>query len=152
MADIVFAGGLIANTAGLLEGNPDIRLMLVGPDFTGAAEPEAVHFDDLTTIDEFGGAGYQRIDCANVVMAYDAGAHEMRITFDAAYFNADEDSGTVAADGDGWIGVVFRLHVDGTDASDYLLAFFDTGAGDGVGTAVLCTPHEDGPLYVGQAA
>lgn len=152
MADVIFQGGMKALVDGDLASAPDIRGKLVMGDFTGAAEEDAINLDDITTIDEFDGVGYVELDCANVAMAYDATDDEYQLTFDAGYFNADDDEGTVDAGSDDWIGILWYLYVDGTDANDVAVAFEDTGAGNGVGTAVLYTPHADGAIYLGAAA
>lgn len=151
MADIIFQGGMKALVDGDLAA-PDLRGKLVMSDFTGAAEEDAINLDDITTIDEFDGTGYVELDAASVAVAYDSTADEYQWTFDPGYFNADDDEGVVSAGSDDWIGILWYLYVDGTDANDIAVAFEDTGTGNGVGTAILYTPDETGPLYLAAAA
>jgi len=151
MADVIYQGLLKALVEGDLDGAPDIRLMLVMSDFSGGTEEDAINIDDITTLDECDGAGYQEIDCANVTFTYDSTDDQYQLTFDPGEFNAP--SGTVAQGSRQNIGIVVKLHVDGTDANDVILAFTDSGGFpfDGVGTAVTYTPHADGMLYLGAA-
>lgn len=151
MPNVIFRGGKQALLEGLLDGTPDLRGQLVMSGFTGLTEEDAVNVADITTVDEFDGTGYQEIDPDNVAVAYDPTANEFQWSFDPAYFNASEDAGSVDSGTDDWIGILWRLHVDGTEANDIVVAFEDTGTGNGVGTAVLYTPHADGAFYLGSA-
>lgn len=125
MSDVVFQGFHHAQQQGLLDSAPDVRLMLVMSGFTGETEEDAVNLDDITTIDEFDGIGYQRIDCANVDFSYDTSADEMRLDFDDDEFNATDGSSTPGSDDA--VGILAYLHVDGTEANDIALGF--TGSG-----------------------
>lgn len=151
MGDIIFQGGKLALVTGLLASGCDLRGMLVMGDFTGAAEEDAINLADITTIDEYDGTGYQQLDCASTTLAYDATSNEYRLDFEDGYFNASDDAGTVDAGSDDWIGILWKLYVDGTDANDIAVAFEDIGAGIGVGTAVAYTTHVNGLLYLGDA-
>lgn len=151
MGDVIYGGGQKALVEGLLVTGADIRLLLVAEDFTGTdagIEEDAINLDDFTTLDEFGGAGYQEIVGASVVMAYDATANEYRLTLDADEFNAS--GGTVAPGVRDAIGILVKLYVDGTDANDIAVGFTDSGGFplNGVNTAITYTPPTDGLLYL----
>lgn len=146
MADQLYKGFFEALEQGLLEGAPDIRLFLFMSGFT--ADADAVNLDDAT-LDEFDGAGYARIDCANVVAGYVDGDDEWQLDFD------DDDFGDPVAPGSDDIeGLGVYLYVDGTAANDILLGTTTEG-GFGVpannGSLSLVLPAT-GLLFVRQAA
>lgn len=151
MGDVIYQGLQKALVDGDLAGSPDVRLMLVMSNFSGETEEDSINIADITTLDEYDGAGYQEIDCASAAFAYDATDDEYQFTCDADEFNAG--GGTVAAGSRQATGIVGKLHVDGTDANDIILFFTDSGGFpfDGVGTAVSYTPHTDGVFYLGAA-
>ena len=101
-------------------GTPDIRLMLCMASFTGESEEDAVNLEDITTLDEFDGVGYQQVDCANVAFDYDSDDDEYQLTFDAGEFNAEDEA--VAAGTDDATYLVAKLYVDGSEANDIILA------------------------------
>lgn len=149
MGDTIYQGGMKALITGLLVSGCDLRLMLVAEDFSGdGAEEDAVNLDDFTTIDEFGGAGYIEISAASVTVAYDATADEYRIDLDAGEFNAS--GGTVAVGPRDAIGILVKLHIDGTDANDLAIGFTTSGGFpiNGVNTAIVYTPHADGLMFL----
>lgn len=150
MADIQYQGFKKALVEGLLDGTPDIRLMLCMSSFTGESEEDAVYLDDITTLDEFDGVGYQQIDCANVAFDYDSDDDEYQLIFDAGEFNAEDE--TVAAGSDDATYLVHYLYVDG-GSGDIILASTDAGGlpFNAVGTAITYTPGATGTLYLGDA-
>ena len=151
MADVIYQGGMKALTEGLLDGAPDIRLMLVMSAFTGVSgggEEDSINLADFGVIDEFDGLGYLQIDCASVTNTYDATANEFQLTFDAAEWNAP--AGTVAPGSDDAIGILVKLYVDGTDANDIAVGFTDTGGFpfNAANGTLSYTPHVDGMIYL----
>lgn len=155
MSNIEFQGVMYALVNGLLVDDADVRGKLVMSGFSGGDtdQEDAINLADLTTVDEFDGTGYQELDCENVTMAYDATADEYQLNFDAGEFNGP--GSTVSAGSDDFIGIIWYLYVDGTEANDIILTFTDDGTGfpgNGVGTALTYTPATDGPIYLGKAA
>lgn len=148
MADVIFQGGFKALADGELAGSPDIRLALVMSGFTGASEEDSINVADLTTLDEFDGVGYQRLDAESVSFAYDSVEDEYQLTFDAGEFNAS--GGTVTPGSDDAIGILVILYVDGTAANDILIGFTDSGGFpfNGANTVIQYTPHADGMLVL----
>ena len=151
MAEVIYQGGMKALVEGLLDGAPDIRLMLVMSAFTGVSgggEEDAITLSDFAVIDEFDGIGYLQIDCTTVDFSYDAAANEYQLTFDADEWNAA--LGSVAPGSDDAIGILVKLYVDGTDANDIAVGFTDTGGFpfNAANGTLSYTPHVDGMLYL----
>lgn len=146
MADIIFRGWHEAQVAGLLTATPDIQLALVMGSFSGASEEDAVNVDDITTLDEFDGIGYQRID-QTAAYAYDATADEMRLTLADDQFNVA--AGSVSPGSDDAIGILVILVVDGTPANDYALAYTTSGGFpiNGSNTAIDFTAPVNGLIF-----
>jgi hypothetical protein len=132
MATTIFAGFFDDLLAGDAGGAPDLRCHLVMSGFSGQSEEDAVHVADLTALDEFDGLGYTALDCADVSVAYDAAADEVRVTFDSGA--GDEFGDPVAPGSDVIAGMVVLRHVDGTPANDVLWVYTSDG-GFGVNAA-----------------
>jgi len=152
MATVVFKGLYDSLVGGSLSGTPDLRVLLVMAGFTGATEEDSVNLVDITTLDEFDGLGYVRLDCAGVSVAYDATNNRYAIDFTNGVGN---EFGDPVAPGTGVIaGLVLYLYVDGTAANDVILLFTDQGAVAGVNAAngpLGLTLPADGLVFV-QAA
>ncbi len=126
MTTLIHAGFYEALAGGLLDSTPDIRVLLVMPGTTCDTEEDAVNLADFTTIDEFDGVGYGRLVCASVTTGYDTTDNEWQLDF------ADGDFGNPVAPGSDVIqGMLVYLYVDGTDANDMALGYYD-GGGFGV--------------------
>lgn len=145
---MLFKGFYDSLEDGSLEGAPDIRLALVMSGFTGESEEDSVNLADITDLDEFDGAGYARIDCANVAAGYDSTDDEWQLDFD------DDSFGDPVAPGsDDIYGTLVYLYVDGTASGDIVLAFTTEGAGVNASNgAVGFTVPADGLLFVRDAA
>lgn len=150
MGRVLFAGYHAARDAGLLYPSPDLRYALT----TGAAldqedDGDAVNVADLTW-DEFDGVGYARYDPDHTT-AYDATTQLWRAIPDAGA--GDEFGATVAAGGGGApTGLLEILHIDGTDANDYVIAWSDEGTfADGNGGGMSFTFPANGTLTSGPA-
>ncbi len=123
---MIYKGFYDAFAAGLLETTPDIRIKLVMPSTTCDTEEDATTLSDFTNIDEFDGVGYAELDCSSVVTGYDTADDEWQLDF------SDDDFGTTVAAGSDVIqGMLVYLYVDGTDANDIALGYFDSGPGFG---------------------
>lgn len=148
MASVIYKGFYDAFEAGSLTGTPDIRCLLVMTGTTCDTEEDAVNLADFTTIDEFDGVGYTRLDCASVTTGYDLTDDEWQLDF------ADGDFGDpVAPGGDVIQGMVVYLYVDGTAANDIALGYTDSG-GFGVNAnngALNLTLPAAGLMFVRQA-
>ena len=151
MADTIFQGGMKALVEGDLQTGADVRLALVTASFTGASEEDAVNLADFTTLGEFGGVGYQRIDCAGVTVTYDSSADEYRLDFDDDEFNAS--GSTVAAGPAAAAGILVILHVDGTEANDIAIGHTDSGGFpvNASNIAMTLTVPSGGLMYLGAA-
>ena len=115
-------------TTGIKIGDtPDIRIIPVMSSFTGETEKASINIADLTTLDEFDGVGYTRLDCASVTVAYDSGTHAINIDFTNGA--GDEFGDPVTAGSEVVYGFVMYLYVDGTAANDILIGFTTDGAG-----------------------
>jgi hypothetical protein len=123
---MMFQGFYQALAEGLLDGSPDVRLILTMSGFT--ADKDAIHLEDVT-LDEFDGLNYVRIDCANVTSGYDETDDEWQLHADSDSFGED-----VAPGSDIIEGMVAYLHVDGTEANDMILGRTTEG-GFGVNAA-----------------
>ena len=126
MAAIVYKGWHEARGAGLLEGTPDVRNILVMSSFTGATQKLAVNLDDFVDLDEFDGVGYGRQDCAGVSAAYADADEEWQLDWDDDVEAFGDD---VAPGAEVVYGMVTYLYVDGTAANDIALGFTDDGFG-----------------------
>lgn len=145
MADVIYKGFYEALEQGLLDGTPDVRCGLYMSGFT--FDEDAVNLAD-GTLDEFDGAGYTRLDCADVTTGYVDADDEWQLDF------SDGDFGDPVAPGSEVIAGLFAyLYVDGTAANDIILASTTTG-GFGVnannGALNLALPT-GGLLFVRQA-
>jgi hypothetical protein len=149
MGDVIYKGFYQALADGSLETTPDVRLLLVMSGFTGETEEDAINLADITSLDEFDGIGYGRLDLANVTTGYVDADDEWQLDAD------DGDFGDPVAPGSDVIyGLVAYLHVDGTAANDVILGFTDSG-GFGInannGPLNIVLPA-GGLLFVRQAA
>jgi hypothetical protein len=122
MATTIFQGFYDDLLAGELTGAPDLRVLLVMSSFSGETEEDAQTLSDITTLDEFDGVGYSRLDLAGVAVAYDSTADEVQ--FDGT----DGSFGDPVAPGSDVIyGMVVYRYVDGTAANDVVHAFTSDG-------------------------
>jgi hypothetical protein len=148
---VLHKGFFEALIAGLLDASPaapDLRLMAVNDDSTADVETDAVHLSDFTILGEFDGSGYSRYDCAGVAVTWSSLLHRFVWTCDDGTWGATLGAGTSAPKG-----ALVILHVDGTAANDYVLAFNDEsgfGVNPSGGISTIVIPDE-GLFYLGQA-
>ena len=145
MAYLVHKAARTALVAGQLTGSPDIRAMLVMTNTTADTEEDAASLAAFTTLDEYDGSGYARIDLASVAMASDDVNNRHELTAALGSFGTAVGAGVRNA-----AGVLYYLHVDGTAANDKPIAFNDTGGfpQNGAGGKWELTPSAEGLLQI----
>lgn len=121
MATVIYKGFYDSLEAGDLAA-PDIRILLVMSATTCDTEEDAVNLADFTTLDEFDGVGYSRLDCASVTTGYNATDDEWQLDCASGSFGDP-----VAPGSDVIQAMVVYLHVDGTAANDVALAYSSDG-------------------------
>ncbi len=122
---------LMEGNANYLEGQDDIRAILVMTNSTAATDQDATNLSgagDITTLDEFDGSGYTNHAGGGNPLDTQAVTQDTatnRAEFDAA----NEAFGALSASGTGRsiLGMVLYRHVDGTTANDTVVAWIDTG-------------------------
>lgn len=121
----------------------DIRAMLVMTNTTADTDQDSNVVNDITTLDEYDGAGYSRAALASETVNQDNANN--RAEFDAADFTF---GATVAAGTRQAAGIVLYRHVDGTAANDQLIAYIDSGGFPfaGNGGSVSVTVNAEGLL------
>jgi hypothetical protein len=117
---IVHAGLREALFAGLLAEEPDIRAKLVMSGTTANEQPDVVHIQGFTSLDEYDGLGYDEVDIADVEVHHFEDISVIRGQIPALEFGTEVAPGSRMAEG-----VLFYLYVDGL--ADYALGFTDDG-------------------------
>lgn len=101
----------------------DIRALLCMTNTTADTDRDAQHMSDITTLDEFNGAGYTAATLTGVAVTVDTVNDLARIDCDDFTFGSSVSAGTRSIQG-----ILLKVRVDGTSANDYPLAWIDTGA------------------------
>jgi hypothetical protein len=132
----------------LVDGNvvsgADVRVLAVMNGSSAGTDEDAVNIDDITSLNEFDGSNYARLDLANVAVVSDDTNDRHEVTADDGSFGA-----TVGAGSDEIIGFVYYRWVDGTAANDILWAFNDDGCPvDPNGGALDLTLPADGIVQI----
>jgi hypothetical protein len=140
---IVYKGFRVDLLAGNVTAAADVRVLAVMAGSTAPTDEDAVTLADIATQAEFDGAGYTRIDLANVAVAADDVNDRHQVTYDPASFGVGVGGGS-----DPVIGLLYYRRVDGTPANDVAWAYNDSGGFpiDPSGGAFDLTP---GPLHIG---
>lgn len=146
MAIVVYKGARVDLLAGAVVTGADVRVLAVMDGSTAPTDEDAVNLDDFGTLYEFDGAGYTRLDLANVVVAHDDANDRTEVTADAGSFGT-----TVSPGSDPIIGFVYYRRVDGTAANDVAWVYNDSGElpADPGGADFDLTPSPDGFLQIG---
>lgn len=123
----------------------DIRALLVMSNTTADTERAAATLSGFTTLDEYDGAGYSRVDLGASTITQDNTNFRSEIDYTDFTFGA-----TVAVGTRQCVGMVIYAYVDGTAANDWPVAFVDTGGFpfDGNNGAVNVTVNLEALLQV----
>lgn len=121
----------------------DLRVMLCMSNTTADTERNVTNLAGFTTLDEYDGTGYARIDLGAATVTLDAANSRIEVDYADGTFGA-----TVAAGTRQWVGLLFYVHVDGTTANDYPVAWKDLTPNNGNGGAVNLTINAEGALQV----
>lgn len=121
----------------------DVRVMLCSSNTTADTERNISTISGFTTLDEYNGSGYARIDLASVAIAIDAGNNRVEIDYADGTFGSSVGAGVRQ-----WVGLLFYVHVDGTAANDWPLCWKDLTANNGNGSAVNLTINAEGAFQV----
>ena len=146
MAIVVYKGARVDLLAGNVTAAADVRVLAVMSGSTAPTDEDAVNLANITTLAEFDGSGYSRIDLASVAVATDDVNDRHEVTAAAGSFGAN-----VAAGSDPAIGLVYYRRVDGTAANDVAWCYNDSGGFpfDPGGGAWDLTPSAEGFLQIG---
>lgn len=105
------------------EGSGDVRLLLAMTNTTADTDQDALTLSGIGTLDEYDGAGYARAVLAGQSVVRDDANNRAEMTATSPVsFGATVAAGTRSA-----AGSVVYMHVDGTAANDWPIAWIDTG-------------------------
>lgn len=124
----------------------DLRVMLCMSNTTCDTEVDAANLSDFTTIDEYDGSGYSQIDLANIQVNEDLANDRAEVDADNSNFGATVAAGTRQA-----VGALIYQFIDGTDANDIPVAWYDPVAAfpfDGNGGQINCNIDAEGFLQI----
>jgi len=122
----------------------DLRAILCMSDTTASSEQDAASLAGITTLDEYDGTGYTRIDFAGLTVTQNDAEDRSEIYVDAGTFGATVDAATRAV-----VGLLYYVRVNGTAANDYPVAWKGlTPPFNGTGTPMTFTPNAAGILWV----
>lgn len=121
----------------------DLRVMLCMSNTTADTERNVSTLSGFTTLDEYDGSGYSRYDLGASSIAIDAGNSRVEIDYGDGTFGAAVGAGTRQ-----WVGMLFYINVDGTNANDWPVAWADLTANNGNGGAVNITVNAEGALQL----
>lgn len=121
----------------------DLRVKLCMSNTTCDTEQDVATLAGFTTIDEYDGSGYTALDLASVSVNQDDPNNRSEIDYADGTFGA-----TVAAGTRQWVGMLYYVRVDGTNANDYPVAWVDLTAANGNGGAVNLTVNAEGLLQI----
>lgn len=121
----------------------DLRAKLCMSNTTCDTEQDAANLAAFTTIDAYDGSGYTDLDLAGASVASDTGNDRAEIDYSDGTFGAAVGAGTRQ-----WVGLLYYVRVDGTNANDYPVAWKDLTPNNGNGGAVNLTVNAEGLLQV----
>lgn len=121
----------------------DLRARLCMSNTTADTDQDAATIAAITTLDEFDGAGYTALDLASVAVNEDAPNNRAEIDYADGTFGAAVSAGTRQ-----WVGLLYYVRVDGTNANDYPVAWKDLTPNNANGGAVNLTVNAEGLLQV----
>lgn len=121
----------------------DLRVKLCMSNTTCDTEQDAANLAAFTTIDAYDGSGYTDIDLAGIAVNQDDPNNRSEIDYNDGSFGATVGAGTRQ-----WVGMLYYVRVDGTNANDYPVAWKDLTAANGNGGAVNLTVNAEGLLQV----
>jgi hypothetical protein len=101
----------------------DARILLVMTNTTADTEKLATTLSAFTTLDEFDGSGYTRLDLAGLSVVQDDANLRAEIAASNGTFGSTVAAGTRSIQG-----MVVYIRVDGTAANDWPYAYIDSGA------------------------
>lgn len=119
----------------------DLRVRLCMSNTTADTERNVSTMAGFTTIDPYDGSGYTDIDLAGVAIAIDAANSRVEIDYTDDSFGAAVGAGTRQ-----WVGMIYYVRVDGTNANDWPVAWKDLTPANGNGGAVNLTVNAEGLL------
>lgn len=121
----------------------DLRVRICMSNTTADTDQDAATISAITTLDEYDGAGYTALDLASVSVNQDDANNRSEIDYADGTFGATVSAGTRQ-----WVGLLYYVRVDGTNANDYPVAWKDLTAANGNGGAVNLTVNAEGLLQV----
>lgn len=121
----------------------DLRVKICMSNTTCDTEQDAANLAAFTTIDAYDGSGYTDLDLASVSVNQDDANNRSEIDYADGTFGAAVGAGTRQ-----WVGLLYYVRVDGTNANDYPVAWKDLTANNGNGGAVNLTVNAEGLLQV----
>jgi hypothetical protein len=121
----------------------DLRVKLCMSNTTCDTEQDAANLAAFTTIDAYDGTGYTDLDLASVSVASDLANDRAEIDYADGTFGATVGAGTRQ-----WVGMLYYVRVDGTNANDYPVAWKDLTPNNGNGGALNLTVNTEGLLQV----
>jgi hypothetical protein len=121
----------------------DLRVILCMSNTTADTDQDAASLSAITTLDEYDGSGYSRIDLAGAAVNQDDPNNRSEIDYSDGTFGATVGAGTRQ-----WVGMCYYVRVDGTAANDYPVAWKDLTPANGNGGAVNLTVNAEGLLQV----
>lgn len=121
----------------------DLRVRICMSNTTADTEQDAANIAAFTTLDEYDGAGYTALDLAGISVNQDDPNNRSEVDYNDGTFGAAVAAGTRQ-----WVGLLYYVRVDGTNANDYPVAWKDLTASNGNGGAVNLTVDAQGLLQV----
>lgn len=105
------------------EGSGDVRVLLAMTNTTADTDQDAATLSAIGTLDEYDGSGYSRAALASQVVTRDDANNRAELSATSPIsFGATVGAGARQA-----AGAVVYMHVDGTPANDWPIAWIDTG-------------------------
>lgn len=121
----------------------DLRAILCMSNTTAVTQEDAATLSAITTLDEFNGAGYSRLDFTGITVVQDNAANRSEIHVADGTFGAAVSAGTRNI-----IGLLYYVHVDGTAVNDYPVAWKDLTPFNANGGAINFSQNAEGLLQV----
>jgi hypothetical protein len=121
----------------------DLRVILCMSNTTADTDQDAATLSAITTLDEYDGSGYTRLDLAGIAVNQDDANNRSEIDYSDGSFGSAVAAGTRS-----WVGMCYYVRIDGTAANDYPVAWKDLTTANGNGGAVNLTVNAEGLLQV----
>lgn len=123
----------------------DVRAILCMSNTTADTDQDAATLSAIGTLDEYDGSGYSRPDLGASTITQDDANNRSEIDYPDFTFGTTVAAGTRQA-----VGHIIYVHVDGTAANDWPVAWVDTGGYpfNGNGGAINVTNNAEGVLQV----